>query len=231
MMMKSILSACFLAFALPLAAASLSFEKTTEEADLSFEATTAQVEFKFKNEGKDSVVIDRVQPGCPCLTMEIKGGMVVAPGKEGVIRATMDTAAMTGVVDKPFAVFLKGDLPEKPSQVLTVRVKIPELVSVEPKALIWEIGGQAEPKKVTVTMNHTSPIKITSVKGADGKFTQEWKAIEEGKKYEITITPVSTIAHATGVVRVETDCTYQRHKAHNIFAVVKPAQVGAPAGK
>jgi hypothetical protein len=226
MIMKRIVAACFLALTLQLGAGSLTFEKTTVEADLSFEATSAQVEFKFKNGGKDTVVIDRVQPGCPCLTMEIKGGMVVAPGKEGVIRATMDTAAMTGVVDKPFAVFLKGDLPEKPSQVLTVRVNIPELVSVEPKALIWDIGGDASPKKVVVTMNHSSPIKITSVSGADGKFKQEWKAIEEGKKYEITVTPVAVTAHATGVIRVVTDCTYQRHKAHNIFAVVKPAQVG-----
>ena len=228
MIMKGIL-ACLLA--LPLAAGSLTFEKTTVESDLSFEATSAEFDFKFKNEGKEPVVVDRLQASCPCLTLAIKGGMVVAPGKEGVIRATMDTAAMTGVVDKPFAVFLKGDLPEKPSQVLTARVKIPELVSVEPKALIWEIGGDATPKKAIVTMNHSAPIKITSVTGADGKFTQEWKAIEEGKKYEITVTPAATDKAATGVVRVVTDCTYARHKAHNIFAVVKPAQVGPVPGK
>ncbi len=224
-MMKGVL-ACFLALVLPLAAGSLTFEKTTVEQELAFDATTADFDFKFKNEGKDEVIIDRLQVSCPCLTVAIKGGnMVVGPGKEGVIRATMDAGAATGVVDKMFAVFLKGDPVEKPSQVLNVHAKIPELVSLEPKALIWEIGEKPLAKKVTVTMSGATPIKITSVSGADQKFTQEWKAIEEGKKYEITLTPVSTEKAATGVVRVDTDCTYQRHKAHSLFAVVKPKQV------
>lgn len=224
-MMKGI-SACFLALALPLAAGSLTFEKTTVESELAFDATTADFDFKFKNEGTEAVVIENLKPSCDCLKLSIQGGMMIAPGKEGVIRATMDTAALTGIVDKPFAVFLKGDPAGKPSQVLTVHAKIPELVSIEPKAVTWDIGGDAAPKKVTVTMNHSSPIKIISVTGANAQFKQELKTIEEGKKYEITITPAAVAAHATGVIRVVTDCTYPRHKAHSVFAVVKPAQVG-----
>lgn len=226
MTMKRVFAAFFLALVLPLAAGSLTFEKTTVEKETAFDATTAEFDFKFKNEGTEPVIIEELRPSCECLKLAIKGGMVIAPGKEGVIRATMDTAALTGTVDKGAGVFLKGDPRQKPSYMLTARVKIPELVSVEPKALLWDIGEKPLPKKVTVTMSGTSPIKVTSVTGADQKFTQEWKAIEEGKKYEVTVTPVSTEKAATGVIHLDTDCTYPRHKSHNIFAVVKPAQVG-----
>ena len=223
--------ACLLGFALPLAAGPLTFENTTLESEVPFEATSTHVDFSFKNNGSSTVVIESCKSECPCLTAQVKGGMSIAPGKEGVIRLSMDTAALTGVVEKKAAVWLRGDPPSKPSEVLTIRAKIPELVSVEPKALLWDIGSAPEPKTAIVTMNYDKPILITSVTGADGKFTQEWKTIEEGKKYEITVTPVSTSAASSGVVRVMTDCTYPRHQARNIFAVVKPATVGAPAAK
>ncbi len=212
--------ALLVALAAPLAAGPLAFETTAKEVDVPFEATSTFVDFGFRNTGRDPVVIDRVQSDCPCISIAIKGSLVVAPGGEGTIRATMETKALTGVVDKTIGVWLKGDGKE-PSQLLRMKAKIPELVQVDPKALIWEIGDPAAPKKVTVTMNHPMPIHVTSVTGADGTFKHEWKEIEKGRKYEVTVTPVSTAGHSNGVLRLDTDCTYERHRSHGIFAVVK----------
>ena len=212
--------ALLLAIAPPLAAGPLTFETASKEIDVPFEATSTFVDFSFRNTGGETVVIDRAESDCPCITTAVKGGLVIAPGGEGTIRATMETKALTGVVDKMIGVWLKGD-GHQPSQLLRMKAKIPELVQVDPKAIIWEIGDPIAPKKVTVTMNHSAPIHVTSVTGADTAFKHEWKEIEKGKKYEITITPVSTGGHSNGVLRLNTDCTYERHRSHGIFAVVK----------
>ena len=127
---------------------------------------------------------------------------------------------------------LKGDPTDKPSILLTTRVIIPVLVEVEPKTLIWETGEKAAPNTVTLTMKHSEPIRVKAVTGADSRFTQELKVIEEGKKYEVLVTPASTDKVGMGVIHVETDCSVQRHRSHRIFSVVrhalpKPAQAVA----
>lgn len=228
--MRKFLALSF-ALAAPLAAGPLTFDTTSQIVDVPFEATSTHVDFSFKNSSDKPVVIDRAQSDCPCITTAIKGGLVIAPGGTGTIRATMETKALTGTVVKPVMVWLKGDATYEPSQVLKMQANIPELVIVEPKAIIWEVGEKPAPKKVTVTMNHTTPIHVKSVTGADGKFTQEWKTIEEGKKYEISITPASTAGLSSGVIRLDTDCTYERHRSHGIFAVVKGKSQAAAVGE
>jgi hypothetical protein len=222
--------ALLLALAGPLAAGPLAFQADFKEIAVPFEATSAFVDFSFRNTGSETVVIDRAQSDCPCITTAIKGGLVIAPGGEGTIRATMETKALTGVVDKPIGVWLKGDPTHQPSQILRMRVKSPELVVVDPKALIWEEGDPLAPKRITVTMNHSTPIHVTSVTGADNAFRHEWEEIEKGKRYEILVTPVSASGHSNGVLRLDTDCTYERHRSHGIFAVVK-GKVKAPEPK
>ncbi|WP_265594283.1 DUF1573 domain-containing protein [Haloferula sp. BvORR071] len=223
--------ALFLAAALPLAAGTLTFESTTLSVDVPFEATSAHVDLKFENKGDKPVVIDHYKSECECLSGEIKGGMLIEPGKGGVIRLSMDTTALTGVVEKKMGLWLQGDPAIAPSHVLTMVAKIPELVSLEPKALIWEIGEKPEPKKAIVTMSGDRPTKITKVSGADPKFAQEWKTLEEGKKYEITVTPAQTATASNGVVRIETDSPYKKQANRNLFTLVKPPAVGAAPKK
>lgn len=214
--------ALLLAAASPLAAGPLAFDTTSKEVDVPFEATSTFVDFNFRNTGKEAVVIDRAQSDCPCISAAIKGGLVIAPGGEGTIRAAMDTKALTGVVDKTIGVWLKGDPAHQPSHLLKMKAKIPDLVMIEPKVVIWEIGEPVQAKKITVTMNPiTMPIHVKSVTGADGIFKHEWKEIEKGRKYEITVTPASTGAYVSAQLRLDTDCTYERHRSHGIFAVVR----------
>jgi hypothetical protein len=52
--------------------------------------------------------------------------------------------------------------------------------------------------------------------------------IEEGKKYEIVVTPASTEKVGMGVIHVETDCSVQRHRSQRIFTVVRHAMPKPP---
>ena len=220
--MKILLS-LFLALGLPLWAGPLKFAEPLKEVEASFEATTLSADFTFKNETAGPLIIERSETSCPCLKIAISGGkMIYNPGESGTIRATMDLTALTGTVDKSFAVWMKGDPDKSPSQILTMRAKIPELISAEPKgALVWMVGEEPLPKTVILTMKDVRPIKVTSVTATDSRFIKELKVIEEGKKYEVTVTPTSTPAMSNATIRVDTDCAYDRYRKQTIFALVK----------
>lgn len=211
-----------LALCVPLSAAELKFDAVTKEVDAPVDAKTVTVDFNFKNESNEEVEIARYDAACSCIKAEVKGGQLkYAPGESGIIRAAFDLSAVSGTVEKVVAVWLKGDEEAKPSIVLTTKVKIPVLVELEPKTLFWDVGEEAKPKTVTITMNYEKPIHVKTMSGADQHFTQELKTIEDGKKYEVTVKPVNTTNVAMGVVHLDTDCDVQRHRSQRIFVVVR----------
>jgi hypothetical protein len=219
--MKALL-ACWIAACLPLFAGSLTFEETTRSVVVDDDKKTLTVDFPFVNKGDSDAIIERYDAGCPCATVGVKDSkLAYKPGESGTVRIVFDMGLIPGTVDKVVALFLKGDPSSNPSVKLTTRITIPALVEVEPKSLIWEVGSKPEPKTVTVTMKHTEPIRILSVSGADARFSQELKTIEEGKKYEIVVTPASTEKVGMGVIHMETDCKRDRHRSHRVFTVVR----------
>lgn len=230
--MRSIILAA-LALCAPLAAAELKFETKLRELKISADETKAVTEFPFKNESSEEAEIVEYTSGCSCLSASISpaGKLKYQPGESGVIRSEFELSALAGTVDKAVAIRLKGDPPDQPSVVLTTRIHIPVLVEMEPKTLFWNIGEEAKPKSVTLTMKHGEPIKVVKISGADSRFTQELKTIEEGKKYEIVITPAATDKVAMGVVHIETDCKLQRHRSHRVFMVVRNQPKTAAAAK
>jgi hypothetical protein len=228
--MRSLLFALSLG-SLPLSAGTLTFEEPTREIHAGTDAKTVTADFKFKNESADEVVIDHYDAACTCINAGVQDGkMVYKPGESGVIRAAFDMSHFSGTADKSVMVWLKGDPENKPSITLTARVVIPVLVEVEPKTLIWESGSPAEPKTVSITMKHSEPIRVTSVTGADQRFVQVLKTVEEGKKYEITVTPANTSSVGMGVISIETDCPVQRFRSQRIFTVLRHP-LPKPAGK
>lgn len=219
------------ALCLPLAAAELKFETKLREFTVAPDAEKVVAEFPFKNESKETVDIVEYTAGCSCITASIspKDKLKYAPGEGGIIRAEFELSALSGVVEKPVALRLNGDKEDEPSVTLLTRITVPVLVNVEPKTLTWTIGDEAKPKTVTITMNHSEPIRVTELSSADKRFSQELKTIEEGKKYEIVVTPQAPDAPAMGVVHIETDCKLTRHRSQRIFMVVRKALPAAAA--
>ncbi len=223
-------SACCLS----LSAGTLKFDATTQDIKAGPDAKTITADFNFKNESAEEVVIKRYDAACTCISATIQGGkLAYKPGESGIIRAAFDMSQFSGTTEKSVGLWLNDDPENAPSITLTTRVTIPVLVSVEPKTLFWDIGSKPEPKTVVVTMNHTVPIHVQRISGADSRFTQEIKVIEEGKKYEVLITPAGTDKVGMGVVHIETDCEIPRHRSHRIFTVVRQAlpKTGQTAAK
>lgn len=212
-------------------AAGLEFAKLLKEVNAAADVSTVTTDFEFKNTGDKAVTIAKTDPGCSCLKVEISGGKLkYAPGESGVVRTTFDMGNFSGTVDKMVALWIDDDPADKPSMTLTVRVHIPVLVALEPKTVKWNLGGKPEPQTIQIRMAEGKSIHVTGVKSSSPAFACELKALEEGKKYDLIVTPQDMNAPGISVFRIETDCAISKHRIQQAFAVVRkpsPADVVA----
>lgn len=207
--------------------AALDFPSLLKEVHAPAEAKTVAVEFDFTNRSDKPVQVSRYDPTCSCMSVSIKEGKLrYEPGESGVIRAEFDMGNFSGEVDKAVAVYLNDDPDGKPSVVLVTRVHIPVLIGLEPKTQKWSIGGPAESKTIRVTMNHTKPIRIVGVTSSSEAFKHEIKTVEEGKTYDLVLTPVETKSPALAIFRIETDCDIAKHRMQQAFAVIRKPVAG-----
>lgn len=102
-------------------APTISFEKSTHDFGKIKEADgKATYTFTFTNQGKEPLVINRVQASCGCTTPEWTKEPI-APGKKGTITATYNPTNRPGAFNKaitvhssgstdPVRLFIKGDV-------------------------------------------------------------------------------------------------------------------------
>ncbi|MDB6078168.1 MAG: hypothetical protein JWO82_1915 [Akkermansiaceae bacterium] len=222
---------CWFAACLP-GMAGLKFDSTRKEIDAPPDATVIKARFSFVNDGQEPVTITRADAGCSCVVVALEGDKkTYAPGEKGTVQADFDMSNFSGIAEKQVGVWVKGDSEDKPSALLNIQVKIPVLIQAEPKTLFWDIGSKPEPKTVTLTMNYTDPIHILEVSGANPNYTQVLKTIEDGRKYELTITPKTTAQVDIAVFHIDTDCKIQKHRSQRVFTSVRkpvPAEAAKP---
>ncbi len=209
--------------------AGLDFPSTLREVHAPANAKVVTADFEFTNRSGESVTVAKVNPTCSCIAVKIKDGKLrYAPGESGLIRAEFDMGNFSGVVDKVVAVWLDGDPTDQPSVALTVRVHIPVLVSLEPKTLKWDLGGKGEPQTVRIAMHHTQPIHVTGVNSTSEAFAFELKTLEDGKSYELIVTPEDIMTPGLAVLRIETDCDIPKHRTLQAFAVIRKSAPAKP---
>jgi hypothetical protein len=213
---------CWLGLAGILSAGNLTFPEVTKELNPGVEATKVTADFSFTNQTDKPVTIAKYDAGCSCMSVQIADGKrVYAPGESGVLRANFDMGNFSGSVDKNISVWLQGDPETAPSEHLTVRVNIPVLVELEPKTVKWDIGATPEAKTIQIKMNGDKPIHIQSVTSSSSQgFDHELKTLEDGKRYELVITPKATQAAGLAIFKIQTDCEIQRHSLQQGFAVI-----------
>lgn len=213
-------------------AAGLQFKELLKEINAGANANTITADFNFTNTTDKPVTIAKSDPGCSCLHVQISGGKLkYAPGESGVIRTTFDMGNFSGTVDKVVALWLDADPANKPSVQLTVRVHIPVLVALEPKTVTWSVNGKPEPQTIRITMAEGKPIHVLRVTSSSDSFKTELKAVEEGKKYDLVVTPLVVNAPGIGVLRIETDSDIAKHKVHQAFAVVRKPSTAETAAR
>jgi hypothetical protein len=217
-----------------LQAGGLTFEKTTIDQHVKADAETTEAEFPFENKTDKPLTIARVEKSCAaCMAAEVKDGkLVYQPGEKGAIRVKFQVGTFAGVVNKMILVWLANDPAEKPSGMLTLNIHVPVLVELSPKTVTWYLDEKIEPRKITITMRHSKPIRMLKATCTNEAFALELKTVKDGAEYELWITPPAAGGPGIGIIRMETDCDLPRHKIHQAFAVVrKPMQGGAAPGQ
>jgi hypothetical protein len=226
------------AAAVPVAApakTALSFPETLKEIHAAVDAKSVTVDFDFTNRSGVAVDVSRYDSACSCMGVQIKGGKLhYEPGESGVVRTIFEVGNFSGTVDKLATIWIKGEPEENPSIRLTIRVVIPVLVELSPRTVQWEIGKNAQPQVIHITMHDDKPVKVLGVTSSSPAFRHALKTIEEGKKYDLEITPETPLQLGLGLYRVETDSPYARFKVVQCFATVRraaaPAAPATPAG-
>ncbi len=205
-------------------AGGLEFTETLKQVNASADAATVTTEFTFTNKGDKPASITKSDSGCSCLKVEILGGKLkYAPGESGVVRTTFEMGNFSGTVDKMVAVWIDDDPVDKPSTQLTVRVNIPILVALEPKTLKWDLGAKADPQTIHIQMAEGNSIHVTGVTSSSEAFACELKTVDDGKKYDLIVTPQTMDVPGMAVIRIETDCAISKHRTQQAFAVVRKA--------
>jgi hypothetical protein len=217
---------CWVALAGMLSAASLTFSEPQKEIKMGLEDTKGSVDYTFKNQSDKPVTIKEAKGFCSCTSVQISGGKTVyKPGESGVIRVNLDMANETGTVEKVVGVFLTTDKGDEPSHQLKIIVHIPVLVEIEPKSVKWTVGDAPEAKVIRIMMKADQPIHIKDITPSSERFVHELKVLEDGRDYQLTITPKSTDSFALGIFRMATDCTIKNHGTLQAFATIaKPVQ-------
>lgn len=204
------------------AGAALEFETPSIKVDADLNDKTVTRDFKFTNKGEKPVKIKQADAGCSCLAVQVAGGKFdYAPGESGILRAVFELGSFQGTVDKQINVWLEGDAEDKPSTSLMMSVNIPIIISLEPKTLKWEVGAPAEPKVIDVKMNYGKPIHVLSVATGNDSFSAKLITVEDGKHYQVEITPAKgTDSAGLAVVRIETDVEIEKQRIQQAFSVI-----------
>jgi hypothetical protein len=203
-------------------AAGLEFSEPIKDVHAPADVATVTASFEFKNYSDKTVTIAKADPTCSCLKIEISEGKLnYAPGESGVVRVTFEMGNFSGVVEKMVAIWLDDDPADRPSRSVTVRVHIPVLIGIEPKTVKWDVGSEAAPQTIQVRMAEGQTIHITGVTSSSDLFSTEIKIVEQGKKYDLLVTPTKTTGPGLCVIRIETDCAVSKHRTQQAFAVVR----------
>jgi hypothetical protein len=206
----------------PVWASSLEFDSLLKESHLAADADALAMDFHFTNKTDKVVRIKRYDAGCSCMSVGIQNGKLnYQPGEQGTIRVNYDMKSFSGVVDKSVMLFLDNDPEDAPSVVLTTRIHIPILVVAEPKTVKWQMGEAPEEKIITITMNHSAPIRVLRVTGTASGIRHELRTVEDGKVYQLALTPKDTTQPVLGIFNIQTDCTIEKHRGQQVFAVIR----------
>ncbi len=210
----------------------LDFKELSKEINAEADAMSTTAEFEFTNKTSQAITIKKCDPGCSCVAVRISDGKLrYEPGESGVISAKFDMTNFSGTVDKVIALFLDEDPVDKPSQVLKLKINIPVLVALEPKTLKWNLGASAAPQTIHIKIIEGQTIHVLNVKSSSEAFTLKLNTLEDGKLYDLVVTPNAMEAPGIGVFRVETDCKIQKHRIQQGFGVVRKPTPAEMANK
>ena len=187
----------------------ISFDNPNFDFGKIFKGEKVEHIYKFENQGKDVLKIEKVNTSCGC-TAAILSNKIIQPGETGEIKATFNSGSYSGRVRKNITVFSNDS--NSPQYRLTFAGEIIEEVAVTPKSINFAsvYVGKEIAKTITVSSLTDLDLKIekvsTSVPFVNALVTGK---NEEGFSIEVTLKDTSEIKRFNGSISVETNSQRQ----------------------
>lgn len=195
----------------------IQWETTQVELTAPVLAESVEAAFRFTNTGKTAVVFKEIKPSCGCTTAVLEK-LTYAPGESGVVKAKLDIGYRQGLQTKTITVNIKG---ETAPTLLTMQTRIPSILNINPVFVFWTKGQIPTPKTITLAVGIDAPVHILSVSSSHESINASLETLEEGKRYKLTVVPLSTDAGNQANITIVTDYPKDNPKAFNVLAQVK----------
>ena len=180
----------------PPARGELEFGQRFVEIKATPEQTQAVAEYAFTNTGREPVRIASVDTACSCTTAK-PDKEVYAPGESGKLTVLFEFESRLGAQDKNITV--TTDAGQKVQ--LRLLVHIPELLTITPRMVYWRKNEAATPKTINIEISQDVKMKITSVDVSGGSAKAELRTVEEGRRYQVIVTPGDASGTTTILLR------------------------------
>ena len=105
--------------------------------------------------------------------------------------------------------------------VLTAKLEIPDLFSIDPPTLFWDLNGRGDAQIFKIRVNHETDIMVTELSCTNEQFKYELKVIKPGREYQVAVTPVHVKERAFGLLRIKNDCEFKKYSSVQGFMVVR----------
>lgn len=184
--------------------------------------------FAFTNTGKKTVKALSIESKCSCLEASLDAA-VYEPGAKGVGKATFRVGSFVGRHEK--FVVVQTDDPDQPEWVITFVLDVPEVISIEPRAVQWYVGDAPDEKQMTIKVVGEPPMEVLRVTSMrEGAVDLSWKEVKAGREYLVTVKPKATTDVILGGVKIETDSKIPKFQRQIAFFSIlrKPERPNAP---
>jgi hypothetical protein len=159
---------------------------------------TQEAVFPFTNTGTKPVRILDVESNCDCLNAAADRP-VYAPGESGVIKTNFTVGDRLGLYERRIKIVTD----ESPEPVrLLVRIEVPELVTLTPRSVAWQLNEAAAEKAVELAVIPGVKIEFTRVQPTSGDFDARLETIEAGRRYRVHLRPPATAQPANAAFRI-----------------------------
>jgi len=106
-------------------------------------------------------------------------------------------------------------------KVQAVQMVALSLLNISPGYVFWPKGQAPEPKIITLTVRIDEPVHILSVVSSQPTINASIETLEDGKRYQITLFPLSTDDLIQGNIKITTDYPKGNPKTFYVLAQVK----------
>jgi hypothetical protein len=180
-------------------------------------------DFIIQNKGGAPLTIKDVKTSCGC-TAAKPDKNVLAPGEQTKIHTKLSLKRRQGPQNKSITVYTND--PKEGVYRLQLQGTAIAAIMIEPRVINFGklLDEKPEPQHVTIYTpkeDYTFTIESVDASALPG-FNAEKKVIEDGKKYEITVTCVEDLKTGRyhGSVRLQTDKDDNKTQTFNVFAQV-----------